>query len=406
MELFFELMDYEFLIEAANKKDIKINGFMNIRKAPKSLLRNIIKMKFSNEKKFKELINDTFNNKSEQYKGKTLADFLGEFYLSSGKVNHSVFEVYGIFLYLYPIEASKLSPRISSNIENGKHIFSGLLDNDRDITEENCLSIIEKYLHIEDEISFIEKNVNIIEEMLEKIERKNEYTKIREIMKDKSLVDMCREIGDLAENYDESLIWLGFISLNIDFIKKEQKSLYFFNKLLFNILKRMNEELLGYKKDKIDSLSEECFNRNNDILGFNKIITSLNFQIDEFVGILNNYEQNIKELNEKVLKNVSLNFSESEPDIIVITKFSPDRIMDSIGNYKIVTPISVDSLSEINRSFKGVVYIDRGAIKDTKSLLKLEDYLESMNLKKVTIFAKNIEELAQNIIISKFTMEG
>ncbi|KMT23146.1 hypothetical protein [Clostridium cylindrosporum] len=406
IELFFELMDYEFLILVAQRKNIKINGFMNIKKAPKSLIRNVIKMNFSNKKKFQELLYEIFNEKSQKYKGKSLEEFLSELYLSSCKNKYGMFETFAIFMNLFPEDAERLCEKISINIESGKHIFSGLLVNDGDITEENCLSIVEKYLNIEDEISFLENNVESIEEHLLKLGRISEYTRVRSIIKDKSIVDICRELGDLSESFDESLLWLAFISLNIDYIKGDQNKVGFFNKLLFNILQRINKDLLMFNGEKIDCLEGECLNKNNEIALLNKNINSLKEEISRFEMILKGYEENIKSLEYKIMKNESFNLNEYNPDIIIITNYVPDRIMDSIGNYKIIPPDFIETFSNYFSNFKGVVFIDRGSIDSTKNLLILEDYLIALKLKKITIFSKSIEELTQNIIISKFTMEG
>lgn len=406
MELFFELMDYDFLILAVEKKNITIKGFTNIKKAPKNLIRNVIKMRFSNEKKFLELVSDIFDEKSKEYKGLSLESFLKEFYMSSSKTGFSTFETYGIFVNLFPFDAEKLCDKISVNIESGKHMFSGLLGNKDDITEENCISIIEKYFGIGDEISFIESSICEIENMLTKLTRKNEYETIKKSIKNKSMVDICRELGDFSESFDESLLWLAFISSNLEFIKKDKNRMDFFNKLLINIHLKINSDFLNYKKDKIEYLEEECLEKDNKISTLNKSINELDSYLLLNKEALRICEENIKGLNEKIMKNVSFNFNESGPNIIVITNFAPDRVMDSIGNYIVISPDNIGSSNDMLINFKGVVFIDRGSIDSTKVLLKLEDYLEKLNLKKVTVFSKNIEELVESIIISKFTLEG
>lgn len=405
MELFFELMDYEFLILAVEKNSITINGFTNIKKAPKNLIRNVIKIRFSNEKKFLELVHDVFDEKSVEYKGLTMESFLKEFYMYAGRGKYSTFEALGIFINLFPLDAERLSDKISTNIESGKHIFSGLLSYTEDITEEKCLSIIEKYLGIEEETEYFLENIESIENMLLKLTRKNEYEIIKKIIKDKSIIDICKEHGDFSESFDGNLLWLAYISVNLDYIKKDKNRIYFFNKILTNIRYKINAEYITFKREKIEYLEGECLDKDDKINSLNKIIKDIELKLIDNEEALKKCEENTKYLNEKIMNNISFNVNEREPDIIVITKYSNDRIMDAIGDYIIISP---DNIKENNQiiNFRGVVFIDRGSMDSTRSLLELEDYLEKLNLKKVTIFAKSIEKLVESIIISKFTLEG
>ncbi|MEG2538362.1 MAG: hypothetical protein RSA01_02120 [Clostridium sp.] len=406
IDLFFELMDYEFIINAIKMKNIKVNGFMNITKAPKSLLRNVIKTRFYSEDRFLELLHDTFDDKSEKYKGRKLEDFLSEFYLSPRKLKLSTFEMYGIFLCLYQKETDNYIEKISNNIECSRHIFSGLIEEDRDINEDNCILIIEKYIHLQDEVDFMEKNVTSIEKVLERIDAIHEYEKVKELIKNKTLPDMCREIGDISKHFDENLIWLAYISINVDYIKSNTKQHEFFNKLLFNIIVWINKELLSFKKGKIDGLLEACTTKDREIQNSCKENEDLVKLIRSLEDEIACYREKVVVLEDKVMHNISNSLKEWEPDTIVITNFAADRILDSIGSYKIISPLELEENKCDLKGFKGTVFIDRGSISSTRRLLTLEDYLEKNKIKKITVFAKSIEELAKNIIISKFTMEG
>ena len=128
MGLFFELMDYDYLVSLIESKNIIINGFTNIKKAPKNLLKNVIKIKYNTKKKFQELIDDTFCEKGKDYIHLSLDEFISEFYISSWKEKYTIFEIYGIFLSIFPDDSERLADKIEFNIQNGKHIFSGLID--------------------------------------------------------------------------------------------------------------------------------------------------------------------------------------------------------------------------------------------------------------------------------------
>ncbi|MEF9950948.1 MAG: hypothetical protein RR840_00810 [Clostridium sp.] len=406
IELFFELMDYDFIIYAIKKKNIKVNGFMNINKAPKSLLRNVIKARYCSEERFYELLEDTFYESAKEYKGTSLEDFLSEFYLSPKKLNLTTFEMYGIFICLFPKEAEKYYEKIWANVENNKHIFSGFIDEDRDINEENCISIIEKYVQVKDDDDFIEKQVESLEEILDRLDETENYKSLKDIVESCTLPDMCRLAGDLSTVFNENIIWLAYITHNIDSIKKNTQQYEFFKKLLLNIALYINNELLIYKKERIESLLEACTTKDKEIQSSCKEKSDLCKSIKVLEDEVACYKEKVTILEDKVMQNISNSLKEWDPDTIVITNFAPDRIMDSIGNYKIIKPNMIEENKDILKGFKGTVFIDRGSISSTRSLLKLEDYLENNKIKKITVFAKSIEELAKNIIISKFTMEG
>ena len=199
---------------------------------------------------------------------------------------------------------------------------------------------------------------------------------------------------------------IAIVKLNLNYAKEDNSILAFFKDIILSASQNIYIQHKELKYFEIESLRLELNNKENSNISLNKKLfncsTELNYLKDEV------NEKNLlnKKLEEKIMKNTTFKLEEKKPELILITNYLPDRILDSIGNYLMINPNNIKDYDSIIKSFKGLVYIDRGSINSTKNLLLLEDYFIKINIKAKTIFAKSIEELVKRIIIDKFALEG
>lgn len=411
VELFFNILDYEVLIDAASNKKISINGFKNLRKVPEAILRKNIASRFMNKpSSLSSLLESICYLNIKDIKNNSIEDILYNFLSYPLKNEAPNYVALGILMLNYPEYAESNVNKFYDNIKNNRPIFEGCIKK-QEITEENYYEVMGKVLQLYDPIEWFEVYSQNIEYMIEKIEKLDIYNYLCKKFKGLGFYDLCLKFEKLTKKYPDYIISISYIKENIDVIKvTSERDRYFFNKMLFNAYECINIEYFRLNQSKMDESLKQIRYYRGKVKEYEKKILSLKNNYNKLEKEFTQYKNTIQfpdeDENAIEMDCIKKEFKSYECDNMVITSYEYDEVFDCIGKCYILNPKDIYLLDEVLINFKGIVFIDRSSINSTKELLIIEKIIRSKNLKKCVLLAKSKHELVRNIIIKQHVLGG
>lgn len=410
-ELFFNIVDYDILMNIVDDKKITINGFKNYARAPETIVRKSILIKYLGKSKaYKMLLEEICTSKVNEIRKDSLEEFLYSLlsYPLRGKVKN--YEALGMLMLYYPDYAEKMVDKFNFNIKNNKYIFEGCLEIP-ELSEDNCYEVMERILQLKNGIEWVESSTADVEKKIKTIDKIDDYKRLSEMLRGIDFLDFSLQFKQLRKNYPDYLILIAFVNSNIESIKgSEAYEKEFYNKLLFNAYGCLCMESFG-------SLE-------NELLREKETINDLKGNIKECEKKLYLSESNLRNMEKKILNSkskIELSSKKKEEriyerdsfkikqdnkyDFIIITNFNDEKLFNVIGICYILHPQKINILEMLLNNFKGTVFIERNCINTTKELIKIEKLIKRSNNKSVVLLSNSLEELVRNIIIRLSRLE-